>query len=78
LWSLAGNSYLGLGQYKDANVAYREALRRDVDHVVTQIGLARSYVGLDQNEKALRILKAILSQHPGHQDAVRLLNTLTP
>jgi len=68
-YSELGNTYLQLGRYKPAEIAFKNTLKINPDFVNAHYGLAGAYLNQNKTEKALIELQKVIELAPDSQEA---------
>lgn len=69
LYSELGNTYLQLGRYKPAEIAFKNTLKINPDFVNAHYGLAGAYLQLNQQFKAFEELQKVIELAPNSREA---------
>jgi len=69
LYSELGNTYLRLERYKPAEIAFKNALKIDINFVNSHYGLASVYLQQNRSEEALQELQKVIELAPDSQMA---------
>jgi len=69
LYSELGNTYLRLGRYKPAEIAFKNALKINPKYVIAHYGLAGAYLRQNKLDEAQEELQKVIELAPDSQEA---------
>lgn len=71
-----GLEHLSASQYEEAESAFLAAMEEDPENEEAYLGLARAYIGMEQPDRAIRVLNQGLASIPDSQAMERLSEEL--